>query len=305
MIDYNQEPLIWHKYKDQSIADFVNFQTEKNLDIKTVESFGDEWTKFSDFDKNEIEIMGNEYFDLLNQTPLNNDSYVLDLGCGTGRWSYYLSPKVKFIEAIDPSDAVFSATMLTTIKRNIRVTKAGLDNIPFADASFDFVISLGVLHHIHDINSALNKIFEKTKPGGFFLLYLYYDFDDREFVFKMVFQVSNFIRKIVSKMPKKLKHFTAEVIAYIIYLPIVLFIRLCKYLFPRKAFYKKIPLYYYYNKSINIIRNDSLDRFGTPLEKRFSKSEIEKLLMGVGFQNVIFSDQRPFWHCITQKPFIS
>src|ERR687898_870065 len=114
MMSYNQEPLVRHPFKDQFIADFIKLDVEKNLDKETVKSFGEEWIKFSSFDEAEIERMGNEYFDVLHYSSVDKNSYVLDVGCGTGRWSYYLSPKVKFIEAIDPSDAVFPAANLTS-----------------------------------------------------------------------------------------------------------------------------------------------------------------------------------------------
>jgi len=301
MISYNQEPVVWHSFHDHSIADFIKFDSELNIDKKTVESFGEEWTKFSSFDSAEIERMGNEYFDLLFKTPVNENSYVLDVGCGTGRWSYYLSPKVKFIEAIDPSDAVFSAIQLTADKPNIRVTKAGVDNIPFDDNSFDFIFSLGVLHHLPDTEAALKKIFLKIKPGGYFLVYLYYNLDNRGKIYKAIFKLSNGIRKIISRMPKAVKQFLAELISFTVYLPFVFLARVCKTLFPGKIFYKKIPLSYYHNKSLTIIRNDALDRFGTPLEKRFSRTEIEKMLKEAGFTDVIFSESTPYWHCVAEK----
>ena len=301
MINYNQEPIKKYSVDSHSISDFINIESEGNIDKETVESFGEEWTKFSSFDADEIERMGNEYFDLLSSTPVNEKSNVLDVGCGTGRWSYYLSPKVNFIEAIDPSDAVFAALRLTSIKPNMRVTKAGVDNIPFPDSSFDFVFSLGVLHHLPDTEAALKKIIQKIKPNGYFLVYLYYNLDNRGNMYKALFKLSNSIRKIISRMPKAIKQMVAEIISFAVYLPFVFLARICKALFPRSEFYKKIPLSYYHNKSLTIIRNDSLDRFGTPLEKRFSKIEIEKMLKEVGFANIVFSEKTPYWHCIAQK----
>jgi len=300
MINFNQEPRQYIN-SDNSIADFIDIEREGNLDKKTVESFGEEWTKFSSFDAMEIERMGNEYFDLLHTTTVNGNSYVLDVGCGTGRWSYYLSPKVKFIEAIDPSEAVFAAARLTSTKSNIRVTKAGVENIPFEDNSFEFIFSLGVLHHLPDTEGALKKIFQKIKPNGYFLVYLYYNLDNRGNMYKAIFKLSNSIRRIISRMPKMIKQILAEIISFTVYLPFVFLARLCKALFPRSEFYKKIPLSYYHNKSLTIIRNDSLDRFGTPLEKRFSRIEIENMLKRAGFTNIVFSERTPYWHCIAQK----
>ena len=63
----------------------------------------------------------------------------------------------------------------------------------------------------------------------------------------------------------------------------------------------KIPLSYYSNKSFNVIRNDSLDRFGTPLEQRFSKKQIEKMMHEAGLHDIKFSNNQPYWHVIGQK----
>jgi ubiquinone/menaquinone biosynthesis C-methylase UbiE len=301
MINYNQEPIKQHSFNGHPISDFINIESEGNIDKETVESFGEEWTKFSSFDTAEIERMGNEYFDVLHHSSVDKNSYVLDMGCGTGRWSYYLSPKVKFIEAIDPSNAVFSAASLTSGKSNIRITKAGVDNIPFADNSFDFIFSLGVLHHLPDTTGAIKKIYQKIKPGGYFLVYLYYNLDNRGAAYKIIFKLSNIVRRVISSMPKVLKQLMAEIISFAVYLPFVFLARICKALFPRREWYKKIPLSYYHNKSLTIIRNDALDRFGTPLEKRFSRVEIEKMLTDGGFSNIIFSEKTPYWHCIAQK----
>jgi SAM-dependent methyltransferase len=301
MINYNQEPKRYIN-SDKPIADFIDVENEGNIDKSTVESFGEEWTKFSSFDTDEIERMGNEYFDLLHLTSVDQNSYVLDVGCGTGRWSYYLSPKVKFIEAIDPSDAVFAASKFAGSKPNVRITKAGVDNIPFADNTFDFIFSLGVLHHIPDTTAAIRKIFQKTRPGGYFVVYLYYNLDNRGGLYKMLFKLSNGVRKAISRMPQKLKQILAEIISFTVYLPFVFLARICKALFPRSDFYKRVPLSYYHNKSLTIIRNDSLDRFGTPLEKRFSRKEIEAMLRDAGFSDIVFSEKTPFWHCIAKKP---
>ena len=65
--------------------------------------------------------------------------------------------------------------------------------------------------------------------------------------------------------------------------------------------YKKIPLSYYTDKSFYIIRNDALDRFGTPLEQRFTRIEIEKMLQQSDMEEIIFSEKEPFWHVISRK----
>ena len=46
---------------------------------------------------------------------------------------------------------------------------------------------------------------------------------------------------------------------------------------------------------------DSLDRFGTKLEKRFTKKEIEKMLLDAGFVDIKFSKNAPYWVALAWK----
>ena len=55
------------------------------------------------------------------------------------------------------------------------------------------------------------------------------------------------------------------------------------------------------NKSFNIVRNDALDRFGTPLEQRFSKKEITEMMENAGLEDLLFSDFTPYWHVTGKK----
>lgn len=49
------------------------------------------------------------------------------------------------------------------------------------------------------------------------------------------------------------------------------------------------------------MRNDSLDRFGTLIEKRFSRNEIKKIMLSSGLIRIRFSDRAPFWCAIGYK----
>ncbi|MDR7994254.1 hypothetical protein [Thermosynechococcus sp. TG252] len=62
-----------------------------------------------------------------------------------------------------------------------------------------------------------------------------------------------------------------------------------------------LPLSYYRDKTFYTMRVDSRDRFGTPLEKRFSKLEIQHMLEEAGLENIQFSDSPPFWTALGYK----
>ena len=65
------------------------------------------------------------------------------------------------------------------IWRNVEFHHASADAIPLPDGSQDFGYSLGVLHHIPDTARAMADAVRKLKPGAPFLVYLYYDFENR------------------------------------------------------------------------------------------------------------------------------
>ncbi len=300
MPEYNQTPTGHFSEFGLRIAQFIA-SDQKNIDRKTVESFGEEWSKYKHFEFSEIESAAKEYFDIVPEGLLTHKTKVLDLGCGSGRWSLYIADQVGEVEAIDPSNAVIGASQLLADKKNVRVTQAAVSNIPFADQSFDFLLCLGVLHHIPDTTKALSDAMQKVKPGGHALLYFYYNLENRSWFYKSLFSATDLIRRIISRMPSGLKRFSCDVIAIMIYTPLIWLAKLIRMISPRSPFYQKIPLSYYINKPFRIARNDALDRFGTPLEQRFSRSEIRNMLEQCGCDEITFSENMPYWHCLARK----
>ena len=57
----------------------------------------------------------------------------------------------------------------------------------------------------------------------------------------------------------------------------------------------------YKDLSLYVMRTDALDRFGTRVEKRFSKQQIQKMLEDCNFEDIKFSDNAPYWCCVGYK----
>lgn len=272
----------------------------ENMDKKVVKEFGEEWSKFHHFNDKSIKVVAEEYFDIIDSTIVNKNTYAIDIGCGSGRWTKYLASKAGFIEAVDPSDAIFAADKVLSDVGNVRLSKASVDTLPFYDETFDFAMSIGVLHHIPDTQKALIDCVKKVKKGGYFYIYLYYNLDKRGILFKTLFRITDLMRNIICKFPSALKKIVCDILALIIYMPLILFSRFLSF-FGLKKISKKIPLSSYSNKSFFIIRNDALDRFGTGLEQRFSRSEIEEMMIKAGLSQILVSDGIPFYHAIGKK----
>lgn len=273
----------------------------ENIDRETVHSFGEEWKAFHQFDDTELKKIGDTYFDIVTPEMLGPEKIAADFGCGTGRWTKYIHDKVGSVAAIDPSEAIFVAGKLLEDAPNVQLYKASIDNLPFPGDYFDFGFSLGVLHHIPDTQKAMDACVKKIKPGGHFLVYLYYSLDNRGILYKTLFILSNLLRRIVSRMPGGLKRFSCNLMAIFFYMPFVLFSRLLKLLGVSKKIRSRIPLHSYEDTSFYIIRNDALDRFGTPLEQRFSKKQIREMMERAGLENIIFSELAPYWHATGRK----
>ena len=270
-------------------------------DEKTVESFGDEWSRMtqSGLDSQEKEDIFNDYFSIFPFDSINSESVGFDMGCGSGRWAEIIASNVKKIICIDASmDAINVAKKNLKDYNNIEYKLASVDETNIRKNSLDFGYSLGVLHHLPDTELAIKSCSNLLKSGAPFLLYLYYAFDNKPKWYKVVWKISELGRYIINKMPPALKFFISNIIAIFIYYPLSKMSKLLDFF---RFNIDNFPLSYYSNKSFYTMRTDARDRFGTPLEKRFTRQEIEKMMINSGFKNIKFSNKKPFWVVVGLK----
>ena len=273
----------------------------KNIDKKTVEDFGEEWNKYnqSSIPDEELKKSWNQYFDMFSFEELSNDSEGFDMGCGSGRWAKFVANKVHLLNCIDPSEKALNVAKRNLSNfSNIRYFNASVNDNILKENSQDFGYCLGVLHHIPDTLEGIKACAKLLKKNAPFLLYLYYNFENRSSFFKLIWRLSDFIRKIISSLSPKTKIFITSIIAYLIYYPLARFAFISEKL---GIDVSNLPLSDYRNKSFYFMKTDALDRFGTRLEKRFSKDEIKRMLQEAGFRDIRFSKNMPFWVSISRK----
>ena len=270
-----------------------------NIDNEVVAGFGDEWTRFdqSALSPSELDAMFENYFSIFPWDTLPPNSVGFDLGCGSGRWARRVAPRVGTLHLIDPSEAIDVARNNLAEYSNCEFYRAGVEAIPLEDKSCDFGYSLGVLHHVPDTQAGLRACVEKLKVGAPFLLYLYYRFDNRPLWFRLIWKISDVFRRIISRLPHGLRFAFSQVIAATVYFPLA---RGAKLLEQMGFNVEKLPLSQYRDNSFYTMRTDALDRFGTRLEQRFTKSEIEQMMTECGLGEIVFSD-RSFWTAVGIK----
>lgn len=148
-----------------------------SVEKKTSDLYTELWKPF------EEEILNNESYKLitgrLNQTIVKNyirGKRVLDMGCGSGRYSIALSMiGAKEVVAVDYQEKSFqNAKKFCQSKRlNVQFREANCLKLPFKRESFDFVFSNGVLHHTRSIKNGLSELERVLKRGGKSFLYIY------------------------------------------------------------------------------------------------------------------------------------
>ena len=268
---------------------------------KVVKDFGNEWKRFdqSTLKKSELRNMFDQYFNIFPLTELNKSLVGFDLGCGSGRWAKFIAPKVKKLNCIDPSfDAINVAKKNLANLKNVTYINSEVNSKILVNNSQDFGYCLGVLHHIPDTLNGIKICSKLLKQNAPFLIYLYYKFDNRNFLFKSLWKISDFLRLLICLLPFSIKRLFTDLLALLVYYPLA---RLSYVIDKFRISTSSIPLSFYKNKSFYTMRTDSLDRFGTKLEKRFTRSEIENFLSLSGFKDIKFSEKAPFWVATCRK----
>lgn len=265
-----------------------------NIDKITVEGFGDEWKRFdqSSLSSIELNILFNRYFAIFPWDNLPSSAVGFDLGCGSGRWAKLVAPRIAKLYCVEPSDAIEVAKQNLSENTNCVFIKSSVENMPLEDNTMDFGYALGVLHHIPDTQSALNDCVKKLKPGAPLLVYLYYAFDNRPVWFRCIWKISDLFRTTISKLPFRLRYVLSQIISVLVYFPLA---KMSYILEKLDLPVSKIPLSAYRNCSFYTMRTDALDRFGTCLEQRFTKSQIRQMMLDAGLEKIEFSKNVPFW----------
>ena len=134
---------------------------------------------YDDLDRREslrVKAQRGVFARLLDQ-QLPRGALVLEAGCGTGQLSNFLG--MGWGRTVIGADLCLNSLRLAKGFRdrcsieNAHFIQMNLFRPPFADGTFDLVISNGVLHHTSDPKGGLRAIAQKLKPGGYIIIGLY------------------------------------------------------------------------------------------------------------------------------------
>lgn len=122
--------------------------------------------------------------------------WVLDVGCGSGRFAEVALSAGAHVVALDYSSAVDACYANLKHHPNLHVVQGDIYALPFARESFSFVYSLGVLQHTPDVDSAFAVLPLMLAGGG----RLCVDYYEKSFRSRML--PKYWLRPITKKLPK-------------------------------------------------------------------------------------------------------
>ena len=241
-------------------------------DSKTAAAFANSWNnlpKGSVYTSDQFE----DWMDPVKRSDIQGKR-VLELGCGNGSLLIHaIAWQPSFFEGVDLGDSVLSAekNLKESGFKNWKITKQDL--VKFESTGFDFVFSIGVLHHLKEPKLGFDSVVRNTSKGGRFHCWVY----AREGNGVIVWIVDP-IRKVVSKLPW---WFTKYLVATPLVVPYYLYAKVLASL-PACSFLKRFPLYEYSlwisKREFAFFRHVAFDQLVTPRTAYIPRATVDSWL---------------------------
>lgn len=140
-------------------------------------SFGFQWNRFprTQLDSHSgAPITRERFFQQSNWSPQEmRGKRVLDVGCGSGRFAEVAATSGAHVVAVDYSSAVDACRANLAGNGRVEVVQADLYQLPFREASFDYVYCFGVLQHTPDVERSFRCLLSPLRRGGFLAVDVY------------------------------------------------------------------------------------------------------------------------------------
>jgi len=278
------------------VLDFSRAAAPRGSTARTFASFGYEWNAFDDV-RTEDESFADVYFRDLDLASLAGQ-VGLDAGCGKGRYTRFLAEHLEAEVALDGSSAVDAAARNLADVEGTAVVRSDLRSAPFAPESFDFISSLGVLHHLDDPFEGFRQLVTYLAPGGRILLYLY-SRPERTSVRSVALSASAALRRITTRMSHPLLKACSTPIAAVLFWTFVK---------PGEwgedhgiSALADLPMYAYRRKPFRSLVLDTFDRLSAPVEFRYVWSELEPWFKATGLV-VDAHREETGWFVLAHRP---
>jgi len=217
--------------------------------------------------------------------PIVRGEIGIEVGSGCGYDTYIMAkenPKVRLI-SIDISDGIYNTKRLVTGLDNVIPLKCSALDIAVKGASLDFAYSFGVLHHTTDPKKGLLEIARVLKKGCPAFLYLYEDHSENAVKHAMLKFVTA-VRRLTTSIPKKALYALSWALSPFVFITFTLPSKIMRNFKSTKHIAEGMP--FNFGTGFFSLRGDLYDRFGAPIENRYSRRGMKDLFMECGFSDI-------------------
>jgi SAM-dependent methyltransferase len=244
---------------------------------KTIDDFGDQWSRYTD---NSGYYGSAELFSDIISPIMSPDEFagtrVADIGSGTGRIvKMLLQAGAREVIAVEPSAGAFASLLENTKQQSGQIRYLNLpgNDLP-DDLDLDYVVSIGVVHHIPEPDSTIAASHKALKSGGRCLLWLY-GWEGNETYLRF----AQPLRRLTTKLP----HALLAGLSHVLNLCLDLYILACRFV--------RLPLRDYILKVIGQMARDKryliiYDQLNPDYAKYYREAEAIDLLARAGFRDI-------------------
>lgn len=277
---FNEHGCLLPEKKDY---DQANPEKQK---VKTAQRFGYEWKKFSQI-HTEYEQQFLDWIKPVTSGFLRN-KLILDAGCGKGRHIYFSASYGAEVIGIDLSEAVDIAYENNKNISSVHIVQADIYNLPFREGLFDYIYSIGVLHHLPRPEEGFRSMLKYIKKGGSISAWVYGK--EGNLALKLIDPMR---KHLLSKLPLNFLEKSSYIATVILY-PLV------RYVY-KPLNDRKIPLvsvlpqnsfFYYLSKlNFNIVHSIIFDQLLAPIAYYYTKHDFEKWFLNAKLKNITISSR--------------
>ena len=133
-------------------------------------SFGLQWNRFrlEQIDSDNFTRQSEQRF--FSETEWTSDwmkgKWLLEVGCGSGRFLEVASRAPAQVVGVDLSNAVDAARQTLASRPNVHLVQASIYDLPFRRGAFDGCYCIGVIQHTPDPGRSLQALAPVLQPGG-------------------------------------------------------------------------------------------------------------------------------------------
>jgi SAM-dependent methyltransferase/uncharacterized protein YbaR (Trm112 family) len=241
----------------------------------TMDRFGYEWLNFSDYNCDNFEPF---------ISPLPDDFFKgklgLDVGCGAGRHALQVNQRGAEIIAIDLSQAVDAAQKNNIANKQVHIIQADVYNLPFKPGIFDFIYSLGVLHHLPEPEKGYRALLPFLCDGGSLFIWLY-AFSSR----KIALEILRVVAQRLSNHNIRRMAYICNLIDYGIFINLFRVLQKIPVLNHWVRRYTPLRIIEYANHGFRVSYTDWFDRLSAPITNYFKEDEMKVWLEHCQLEN--------------------